>query len=302
MTPLPTAVATPAAPGAGPSGSALAPEAREAFAYLRTLVRDRAAIALDEGKEYLAEARLGSIARARGHSSVWALLLHLRSASNSSLHTEVVEAMTTNETSFFRDPTLFDGIRDVVIPDLVSSRSADRRISVWSAACSTGQEPYSLAMLLREHPALPASWTTKILATDLNTAVLERARGGRFTRLEANRGLAAARLVRWFTQAGTDWQIAQELRSMIDFRQLNLVGPWPLVPPVDLVLLRNVLIYFPVDVKRRVLAQVRSVLRPGGYLILGNAETTLNLDDKFERVAIGSASAYRTIGSKEGAP
>ena len=284
------------------TAAARPPHAVEAFAYLQTLVAERAALALDDGKQYLAEARLGGLARRQGLGSVWELLLQLKAQPAGAVHTEVVEAMTTNETSFFRDPGLFDAIRDVVIPDLVARRAAERRLTIWSAACSTGQEPYSMAMLVRDHPSVPASWNVRILATDLATDVLARARAGRFTRLEANRGLAANRLVRWFAQVGTDWEIAPELRALVEFRQLNLADPWPLLPQVDVVLLRNVLIYFPVAAKRRVLAQVRSVLRPDGYLILGNAETTFNLDDRFVRVGIGTASAYRLVGSTEGKP
>ncbi len=282
-----------------PGGTVAAPapaEAATAFAYLQDLVRERSAMAIDEGKEYLVEARLADLARQRGRSSVWDLLLWLRTQPHGQDHTAVVEAMTTNETSFFRDPAVFEAIRTRVLPDLVDRRGGTRHLSVWSAACSTGQEPYSLAMLAKEDPAL-AAWDVRILATDLTGAVLDRARSGRFTKLEVNRGLAANRLLRWFTQAGTEWEVAPELRRSIEFRQLNLAAAWPAVPAMDLVLLRNVLIYFPVSTKRQVLAQVRTVLRPDGYLFLGNAETTLNLDGSFERVEVGGATAFRPSGS-----
>ncbi len=298
----PTAAGAPVtAPAVGAPAAPRPLEAAEAFSYLRSLVAERSALALGTGKEYLAEARLGPLARRQGMGSVWELLLQLKAQPPGPLHTEVVEAMTTNETSFFRDPTLFDAIGDVIIPDLVARRADQRRLTIWSAACSTGQEPYSLAMLVRERPSL-AAWNVRIVASDLAGDVLARASTGRFSRLEANRGLAANRLVRWFTQVGTDWQVAAELRAMVEFRQLNLAGSWPLLPQMDLVLLRNVLIYFPVAAKQQVLAQVRKVLRPDGYLILGNAETTFNLDDRFERVGIGKASAYRLVSSAEGKP
>ncbi len=265
----------------------------EAFSYLRSLVLDRAAIFLDADKEYLVEARLSPLARRHGAATVWEFLLRLRAQPEGTLHTEVVEAMTTNETSFFRDPVLFNGIRDTIIPDLVTRRSQERRLTIWSAACSTGQEPYSMAMLLREHPQVPPSWQVRILATDLSRPVLARARDGRFTKLEVNRGLAANRLLRWFSQVGSDWVISDELKRMVDCREFNLAGPWSLVPPADLVLMRNVLIYFPPEIKQKMLARVRQVLRPDGYLVLGNAETTLNLDSNFQRVDIGGASAFR---------
>ncbi|MDA8282858.1 MAG: protein-glutamate O-methyltransferase CheR [Actinomycetota bacterium] len=270
-------------------------EAAAAFAYLRDLVRERSAMAIEDGKEYLVEARLADLARQRSRSSVWDLLLWLRSQPLGQDHTAVVEAMTTNETSFFRDPGVFDGIRDVALPDLVSRRASERRLSVWSAACSTGQEPYSLAMLFAEHAAMVGSWDVRIIATDLTSWVIDRARAGRFTKLEVNRGLPAKCLLRWFAQVGTEWEVVPELRKSIEFRQLNLVGPWPHLPAMDLVLLRNVLIYFPVATKKQVLAQVRTVLRPDGYLILGNAETTLNLDHHFERVELKGSTAFRLI-------
>lgn len=271
------------------------PAEAAAFAYLRDLVRERSAMAIEDGKQYLVEARLADLARQRGGSSVWDFLLWLRSQPLGQDHTAVVEAMTTNETSFFRDPGVFDGIRDVALPDLLARRAGERRLSVWSAACSTGQEPYSLAMLFAEHAALSGSWDVRILATDLTSAVLDRARAGRFTKLEVNRGLPAKRLLRWFAQTGTEWEVVPELRKPIEFRQLNLVGPWTLLPTMDLVLLRNVLIYFPVATKKQVLAQVRTVLRPDGYLVLGNAETTLNLDHHFERVDLNGSTAFRLI-------
>lgn len=270
-------------------------EESAAFAYLQELVRMHSAMAIEDGKQYLVEARLADLARQRGRASVWDLLLWLRAQPLGRDHTTVVEAMTTNETSFFRDPSVFATIGARVLPDLIDRRAGERRLSVWSAACSTGQEPFSLAMLTHEDPVL-ASWDVRILATDLTGAVLDRARAGRFTKLEVNRGLPANRLLRWFTQVGMEWEVAAELRRMVDFRQLNLVGSWPPMPLMDLVLLRNVLIYFPVAIKRQVLAQVRKVLRPDGYLILGNAETTLNLDDCFERVDLEGATAFRPTG------
>ncbi|MGC8462079.1 MAG: CheR family methyltransferase [Acidimicrobiales bacterium] len=281
-----------------PTGTTTRSESSEAaaFAYLQELVRVHSAMAVDDGKQYLVEARLADLARLRGRTSVWDLLLWLRGQPFGHDHTAVVEAMTTNETSFFRDPAVFTAIAKQVLPDLAARRAAKRQLSVWSAACSTGQEPYSLAMLAREDPTL-ATWDVRILGTDLTRSVLERARAGRFTKLEVNRGLPANRLLRWFTNAGIEWEVAADLRSMVEFRQLNLVGPWPSVPMMDLVLLRNVLIYFSVAVKQQVLAHVLEVLRPDGYLILGNAETTLNLDDHFERVDLGGTTAFRRVGS-----
>jgi chemotaxis protein methyltransferase CheR len=263
------------------------------FDYLRKLVREQSAIVLEPGKEYLVEARLATLVRQEGMSSMQDLVTRLRSHRASPLHTQVVEAMTTNETLFFRDPFVFEALRTVVLPDLVERRKAERRLEIWSAACSSGQEPYSMAMLLHEHLPQIAGWRTGILATDLSTQVLTRAREGRYSQLEVNRGLPATLLTKHFTRQGMHWQVSDELKRAVDYRPMNLDAPWPSLPQMDVVLLRNVLIYFDVETKRRILAGVRKVLRRDGYMFLGGAETLLNVDDAFERVALGKAACYR---------
>jgi chemotaxis protein methyltransferase CheR len=263
------------------------------FEYVRRLVRERAAIVLEDGKAYLAESRLVPVARREGFGSVAELIARIRDERFGPLHRKVVEAMATNETSFFRDVHPFDALRTAVLPDVLARRAAERTFHVWCAAASTGQEPYSVAMLLREHFPQLAGWTVRLLATDLSTDVLGRARAGRFTQLEVNRGLPAAHLVRYFERQGPHWVLGEEVRRMVEFRELNLAEPWPVLPPMDVVLLRNVLIYFDLDTKREILAKLRRVLRPDGWLFLGGAETTLNVDDAFERVQVGRASAYR---------
>ncbi len=263
------------------------------FDFVRRLVRQVAGIALEDDKGYLVEARLCGLAQRRGYGSPADLLAGLRAGAGDGLRQQVVEAMTTNETSFFRDVHPFEGLRQVVLPELIRRRSAERRLHVWCGACSTGQEPYSLAMLLREHfPAL-AGWDVRIRGTDLSAEVLERARQGRYTQAEVNRGLPARLLVKYFRKDGPDWRLNDEIRSAVEFAPLNLVGAWPALPPLDLVLLRNVLIYFDVAAKKEILARVRRVLRPDGYLFLGGAETTLNVDDAYERVALPRSSCYR---------
>jgi chemotaxis protein methyltransferase CheR len=201
--------------------------------------------------------------------------------------------MTTNETSFFRDVHPFEALRRTLLPELIDRRRAARRLTIWSAACSTGQEPYSVAMLLREHFPETAQWSVRIFATDLAQEVLERARAGVFTQLEVNRGLPAPLLVRYFRQDGTDWQITPEIRDMVQFEEMNLIEPWPALPDFDVVLLRNVLIYFDGESKQRVLRNLRQVLRPDGVLLMGGAETTLNLDDAYERLPIDRAGCFR---------
>jgi chemotaxis protein methyltransferase CheR len=263
------------------------------FDYLRKLVREQSAIVLEPGKEYLVEARLATLVRQEGLGSMQDLVAKLRSHHSGPLHTRVVEAMTTNETLFFRDPFVFEALRTAALPEVVERRRAERRLEIWSAACSSGQEPYSVAMLLREHFPEVTGWRTSILATDLSTQMLARAAEGRYSQLEVNRGLPATMLTKYFSRQGMHWQVGDELKRAIEFRPMNLDAPWPTLPQMDVVLLRNVLIYFDMETKRRIVANVRKVLRRDGYLFLGGAETLLNVDDAFERVTLGKAACYR---------
>jgi chemotaxis protein methyltransferase CheR len=263
------------------------------YDYIRNLVMQRSAIVLDASKDYLAESRLMPLAEREGMSSLGELVARLRGERFGRLHRKVVEAMTTNETSFFRDVHPFEALRKAILPDLLARRRSERRLSVWSAACASGQEAYSIAMLLRESFPELAGWRVEIIASDLSTEVLARARRGLFSQIEVNRGLPAALLVKHFRKRGTDWQLAGGIRSMVDFRELNLAETWPSLPRMDIVLLRNVLIYFDVETKRRVLARTREVMRPDGYLLLGAAETTFNLDDAFERIQLDRSGCYR---------
>lgn len=272
------------------------------FAFVQELVLRRSAIVLDAGKEYLVDARLTPVARQQGLTSVAALVASLRGGAPPALATAVVEALTTNETSWMRDRHPFDALRDIVVPDLLVRRSRERRIDVWSAACSTGQEPYSIAMLLLDALALHSGWSTSILATDLSSGVVAQARSGVYSQLEVNRGLPASLLVRHFERTGLTWQLKEPLRRAVTFREHNLISPMTPTPtPVDVIFLRNVLIYFDASTKRKVLGLIRASLRPDGYLFLGAAETTHHLDDAFERVQLGSATAYR-LTSRKAAP
>ncbi|MCU0880050.1 MAG: protein-glutamate O-methyltransferase CheR [Pirellulaceae bacterium] len=263
------------------------------FEYVRKLVLERSAIALETGKGYLVESRLMPIARAHGHGTLSAFIESLRRQPHGILHTQVVEAMTTNETSFFRDIHPFDALRTIVLPELVSARSAAKKLNLWSAACSTGQEPYSIAILLAEHfPAL-SDWTVNIYATDLSQQVLDRAQAGQFTQLEANRGLPAALLVKYFDKVGLHWHIKPAIKRRVRFLQANLIEPWPMLPAMDVIFMRNVLIYFTPETKRQILSKVRGQLAAGGTLFLGGAETTLGIDDAWRRVNHGKTSTYR---------
>ena len=263
------------------------------FDFIRDLVHRRSAIVLEDGKEYLAETRLEPLVRNEGLSSVADLVDHLRCPSSGPLQEQVVDALTTNETSWFRDVHPFEALRTDVIPELLARNERTRTLRVWCGASSSGQEPYSLALLLREHFPQLSSWTVEITATDISPTMVERARAGRYSGIEVNRGLSARHLVQWFTQDGVTWVLDPSVRSMVCFSTLNLAAPWPAMAPVDLVLLRNVLIYFDVPTKRTILAKVHDLLRPGGLLLLGGSETTLNLDDRLARIVRGRTTWYR---------
>lgn len=262
------------------------------FDYIRELVYLRAAIVLDDGKEYLVESRLQPLARRLADGSIPVLVQRLRSEPLNAVHNEVVEAMTTNETSFFRDRYPFDAMSQHVLPALSVMRGG-APLTIWSAACSSGQEPYSLGMLVHEKfPELLAG-RMRCYASDISTFMLSRAAEGRYSHLEVNRGLPAALLVKYFERRGVDWEIKDTVRRMVEFRQMNLAAPWAPLPPMDVVFLRNVLIYFDTKTKRAILDRLRRVLKPDGFLFLGAAETTLNLDDSYERVMFDKATCYR---------
>jgi chemotaxis protein methyltransferase CheR len=263
------------------------------FELVRKLVREHAGIVLEKGKEYLAESRLTAVAREEGCGSLQELVARLRAERWNGLHRKVVEAMTTNETSFFRDLRCFDALRKRVLPDLIAERADRRRLAIWCAGCASGQEAYSVAMLLREHFPGLAQWEVTLFATDLSRHVLERARAGRYKSLEVSRGLPEALLAKYFRRQGAEWQIAEELRAAVEFRELNLAEPWPIAGEMDLVLMRNVLIYLDADTRRKVFERLLRVLSPSGYLVLGTAEAAIRTHEAFERVEVGRAALYR---------
>ncbi|GAA2630684.1 protein-glutamate O-methyltransferase CheR [Dactylosporangium fulvum] len=261
------------------------------FAFISALVRRDAAIVLEAGKEYLVEARLLPLARQSGLPTVSEFVNLAQQRPEPEIHRKIVDALTTNETSFFRDGEPFKQLVDTVLPDLLARRAATRSIKVWSAASSSGQEPYTIAMVLQD--SLPPGWSFDILGTDISTEMLTRAEAGHYTQLEVNRGLPAPLLVKHFERVGAHWQVAAALRKNVSFRRLNLAAPFPPMGQFDIVFIRNVLIYFDVQTKRTVLQRVSGTLRPDGWLFLGSAETTIGIDDRFERVVAGRTSAYK---------
>lgn len=266
------------------------------FAWVADLVRREAAIVLQPGKEYLVEARLLPLARAAGLAGTEDYVREAQRPGNLTHRRAVVEALTTNETSWFRDATVFDSFRKEMLPKLQADRMIHQPIRIWSAAASTGQEAYSLAMILTEE--LGPARRYEILGTDISRGVLEQARVGRYTQMEINRGLPARYMVQHFQRSGTGWQISPDLQRNIQFRELNLASPFPPGLPVfDVVFLRNVLIYFDTATKQAILRRVRQVMAPGAWLILGTAETTRGIDDGFELVRMGNLSAYQAVAS-----
>lgn len=267
--------------------------AQSDFTFISKLVRQHAAIVLEPGKEYLVESRLAPLAAREAQGDFARLVIRLQEDRSGQLATEVVDAMTTNETLFFRDGHPFEALRHQVLPQLLALRAPQRRLSMWCGASSSGQEPYSIAMVLQEELERHPGWQVSLLATDINAEMLERTRTGRYSQLEVNRGLPIAALMKHFDKRGTHWHVKDPLRKMIRTQALNLAAPFPLLGSFDVVFLRNVLIYFDPEVKREVLGRVRSVLRPDGYLFLGGSETTLTIDDSWERVRLGDSTAYR---------
>jgi chemotaxis protein methyltransferase CheR len=263
------------------------------FAYLAQMVRQHSAIVLDDTKGYLVESRLGPLLYSEGVRDIDELAFRLRDNRFAPLRRKVLDAMTNNESWFFRDLYPFEALKTAILPQLISRPDNARSLSIWSAACSSGQEIYSVAMLLRENFPSLLNWNLTLLGTDISEAILQRAEAGVYSQLEVNRGLPAILLARYFQQTGRDWQLKPNIRDMARFRHLNLSAPFPHLGPFDIVFLRNVLIYFALDSRREILARIRQVLRPGGILFLGAAETTLNLDDSYERVPFQKTFYYR---------
>lgn len=255
------------------------------FDFLRRLLHERSGLVLPAEKHYLAESRLLPLARRHGLATLGELIAKLREASaEAPLVTEVVEAMTTNETFFFRDKIPFDHLRDTIMPALIAARAKEKRIRIWCTAASSGQEPYSIAMTLKSLGAALAGFRIDILATDLSTEMLERARHGIYSQFEVQRGLPIHLLVKFFSKEGEMWQVAPELRGMVQFRPLNLLKDFSPLGMFDVVFCRNVLIYFDQESKIGVFNRVAKQMLDDGYLVLGAAETVVGLTDAFKPV------------------
>ena len=266
------------------------------FAFLRELLRRRTGVVIDDSKHYLVVARLTPIVRQRSIPSLDTLIDRLKSGVDPTLERDVLNAMMTHETSFFRDKSPFETLRQL-LAELIERRAVHRQLVIWSAACSTGQEPFSIAMLLNEHfPDVLATWRIRIIATDISEAVLARAREGLFSDLETHRGLSPQYLQKYFRPLQGKWSISQDCRRLVEFRQLNLNGTWPMMPTCDVVFLRNVMLYFDVPTRAALVAKMKRAIRPDGALFLGGAETMIGIDTGYDRLLGAGCSYYRPKG------
>jgi chemotaxis protein methyltransferase CheR len=265
------------------------------YAYLRELVLEQSANRIDPSRNALFDTRLKPIARLAGASSLKDFVHLLKVDREPHLHRAVAEAMTINETSFFRDLKPFEMLRETIFPRLIEQRKEQRRLRIWSAASSTGQEAYSLAMLIAEHfPAL-AGWDIKIIGTDISRYVIDYAQRGRYRRLEVNRGLPARMLLKYLVRDGEEWKICDRIRSMCEFQYVNLCEPLPKLPVFDLVMLRNVLLYFPAQDRSYLFKDVYRQMAPDGCLVLGNAEQAEDSSNLFEVEFASNSYCYRPV-------
>jgi chemotaxis protein methyltransferase CheR len=268
------------------------------LAVLAAFLKRRTGVVVDRSKTYLLEARLVPVIRKHDLADFAALVERVRGGRDARVEQDVLDAMMTHETSFFRDKAPFETLRRI-LPDLLRRRAISRHLVIWSAAASSGQEAYSLSMMLSEHfrDAL-AGWSVRILATDFSEPVLARARQGLYSDIEVSRGLPPELRDKYFVRLQGKWSISQECRRGIELRRMNLVEPWQGIPPCDVILLRNVLIYFDVRTRADILARMRTVLRPDGALFLGGAETMLGVCDTYDRLEGAGCSYYRPKPAK----
>jgi chemotaxis protein methyltransferase CheR len=271
------------------------------YEYLRKLLKDQSGLDLSADKHYLIDSRLSPLSRQCGLSGISELVRKIRGGSASTT-AQVIEAMTTNETFFFRDKVPFDHFRLAVVPEILRTRANRKNIRIWCAAGSTGQEPYSLAMCLKEMGGAIAGWRIEILATDLSQEVIEKSRSGLYSQVEIQRGLPIQLLVKYFRQVGELWQINTDIRAMIQHRQLNLLNDFSQLGVFDVIFCRNVLIYFDRDTKISVLNRLARATEPDGFFVLGAAETLVGLTDAFtpfpERRGLYRPTGARTVSAK----
>lgn len=277
------------------------------FDFAAQFLKKRSGLVIGPDKQYLLDSRLSPVARKHALPSIDAVIAKLRTGGDEALAKSVVEAMTTNESFFFRDKTPFEQFEKVMLPAVLKSRAAIKRLRIWCAAASTGQEPYSLAMILREKAALLKDWKIEILGTDLSTDVLAKAREAVYSQFEVQRGLPIQMLVKYFKKDGEQWRVNDDIRGMVQYKTNNLLEPFAGMGPFDIVFCRNVLIYFDTPTKANVLERTANILAPDGFLVLGAAETVLGITNVYTpvegargvygRSAAAAATAPRAMAS-----
>ena len=269
------------------------------YEYLRKLLKERSGLDLSADKQYLVESRLIPLARRIGLPGISELVQKMKAGSAETLTADVVEAMTTNETFFFRDKIPFDHLREAMVPALLQARAGRRALRIWCAASSTGQEPYSIAMCLKEFGAALSGWRIEILATDLSQGVLEKSKSGLFSQFEVQRGLPIQLLVKYFAQVGELWQLNADIRAMVQHRQLNLLQDFGHLGTFDVIFCRNVLIYFDQDTKTGIFERLAKMVEPDGFMVLGAAESVVGISDAFkphqDRRGLYRPNATRTV-------
>jgi chemotaxis protein methyltransferase CheR len=270
---------------------------REGFDFLAKLVKERSGLVLTRDKAYLLESRLEPVARKHNLAGVDALILDLLLRKEEAIIREVTEAMTTNESFFFRDSKPFEKFRDIVLPQILSAKKDRKFFRVWSAACSSGQEPYSLAMVLREEAERLAGWRYEIVGTDISSEVMEKAKAGIYSQFEVQRGLSIKLLLKYFKKRDDMWHVDPALRAMVEFKEMNLLGDLASVGVFDVVFCRNVLIYFDQETKAEVLEKIRAAMVEGGTLFLGGAETVLGISKKFKPTQ-GQSGMYTLVSTR----
>jgi chemotaxis protein methyltransferase CheR len=264
-----------------------------AFQCVRDLVLRRASIVLESDKDYLLRARLEPVAREEGLGGFEELVTVLQQGASERLEARVVDAMATHETRFFREPPMFQALSEHMLPKLFEARRTGRQLRIWSAGCSTGQEPYSVAMAVSEHRPDGGNWDISILATDLSEQAVDRVKSATYRQAEVDRGMPERYRQKYLTKEGDQWIVGTELRSMVTARTLNLAAPWPALPTMDIVLLRNVLMYLSSSTKRIILKRLSATLASDGYLFLGSSESSGHLDPGWEPMRLDGVVYYR---------
>lgn len=269
------------------------------FDLIRHIIFEKASIVVGDNREYFVIARLNLLMKKLGITKIDNLLHTLTSNPSADVNESLIDVMTINETSFYRDQTPFNMLKAAVLPKLIEQNSRNSQLKIWCGACSSGQEPYSIAMLLEEYfPDILKNWHVKIIATDISQEILKQAREGVYNRIEVNRGLPVQLLVKYFEQDGIGWKISDKIRRHVEFQTCNLSDPKLTIPEVDIVFLRNVLIYFNDTTRQQILTRIAHSITDNGYLFLGSSETLINLSTPFKLVQIAGGNCFQPLAKR----